>query len=179
MIKLKPGEQVKIKVRKHVFILFEHVAVLGIIFIAPFLLFIFITSDTISAGVSETIFTAITPALFIFIGAAWSLFIWMKLAAIWTDYHLDMWVVTDSRVIDVEQKGFFHREIATLQVEQIQDVTVEIKGIFSTILNFGTIRVQTAAASREFTIRGIPNPKRVKEIILKQHALRIEQEEIK
>ncbi len=89
-----------------------------------------------------------------------------------------MWVITNKRLIDVEQFGFFHREVSTLRMEQIQDITVETRGIVATLLNFGNIHVQSAAESREFTIRGIPNPKKIKELIFKQHDRAIEKDSL-
>jgi len=176
MIRLKPDEKLKRKVRKHWFILFEHVAVLMFVFLLPFVSYVFIRGAKIPILDLESVELTLAPPLFIFGAALWALLIWMKLASVWTDYYLDLWVVTDKRLLDVEQKGFFHRESATLRVEQIQDVTIEVKGIIATLLNFGNIHVQTAGESREFTIRGIPDPQGLKALILKQHELSIEKE---
>lgn len=171
MIKLKQGEKVKMKIRKHWFVLFERVVILVFIFIAPFILYVFVAGKVTSIGANQTIFLSLTPSLFVFLIATWSLLIWMKLASIWTDYYLDMWIVTNRRIVDIEQKGFFNREVSTLPIERIQDVTIEVKGVVATVLNFGNIHVQTAGESREFSIRGIPDPRNTKEIILKQHEL--------
>ena len=92
----------------------------------------------------------------------------MRVAGVWTDYYLDVWMVTDKRVIDIEQKGFFHRQTSVFRIERIQDVTVETHGIVATLLNFGDIHVQTAGEGQEFIMRGIANPKYVRRVILRQ-----------
>ena len=169
MFHLKDNEKLKIKARRHWFILFGRIIVILFVFISPFILYA-LMFNTAKENILTGFFpTAITPALIIFLSALWSLLIWLKLAAVWTDYYLDIWIVTNRRIIDIEQKGFFRREVSTLRTEQIQDITVRVHGIFATILNFGDIHVQSAGESREFIARGIPNPNAVKEMILKQH----------
>lgn len=178
MIKLKTGEKMIRKIRKHWFVLVERIIILFFIFLAPFILYTVISGAELQLGIDRTITFDLNNALYVFLSAAWSLFIWMKCVAIWTDYYLDMWVITSKRLIDVEQFGFFHREVSTLRMEQIQDITVETRGIVATLLNFGNIHVQSAAESREFTIRGIPNPQKIKELIFKQHDRVIEKDSL-
>ena len=87
----------------------------------------------------------------------------------WTLYYLDVWIITDKRIIDIEQKGIFNREISTFRTDNIQDVTIEIRGIIGTFLKFGDIHIETASENNSFVIREALNPERVKEVILKQH----------
>ena len=84
----------------------------------------------------------------------------------WMDYYLDMWIITTERLIDIEQRGLFSREIAEIPLRQIQDVTLEIHGVVETFLKFGTIKIQTAG-EREFLIRNVPHLYEAKEVILK------------
>ena len=53
-------------------------------------------------------------------------------------------------------------------MERIQDITIDIHGIIPTLLDFGDIHVQTAGDSQEFVMKGAPNPRRLKELILKE-----------
>ena len=52
-------------------------------------------------------------------------------------------------------------------MERIQDVSINIKGIIATFLDFGDIHAQTAGESQKFIIKGIRRPKQIKEIIMK------------
>ncbi len=83
----------------------------------------------------------------------------------WMDYYLDMWIVTEKRVINIDQRGLFSREISEIPMANIQDVTVEVHGLMETLLGFGTVRIQTAG-EREFTIDDIPRLNPVKDAIL-------------
>lgn len=84
----------------------------------------------------------------------------------WMDYYLDMWIITDQRIIDIEQKGLFYRDIAEIPMRNVQDITIEIRGPIQTFFKFGTIKIQTAG-EREFYIQYLPRLYQVKELILK------------
>jgi len=92
--------------------------------------------------------------------------LFLLLFLFWMDYYLDMWIITDQRIITVEQKGLFRREISEIPLHRVQDITIEISGIIETFLKFGTIRIQTAG-EREFTIDDIPRLYEIKDIILR------------
>ena len=85
------------------------------------------------------------------------------------DYYLDVWVVTNQRIIDVEQVSFFHRSISEFKIYKVQDVTVEIKGLIPTLLNYGNVQIETAGEeSKNFAFCQIPTPQTAKEIIIQQ-----------
>jgi len=92
---------------------------------------------------------------------------WVALFTIWTNYYLDIWIVTDKRIINVDQISLFNREVTTLRIERVQDVTINTDGLLETLFKFGTIRVQSASATNKYsTIHGIKNPTFVKDAIL-------------
>lgn len=96
----------------------------------------------------------------------WLLILWVIFFMEWTDYYLDLWILTDRRIIDVEQNGFFHREITSFRYEQIQDITVETRGVIETLLKFGTLHIQTAGHNREIIIRDAHYPENARSLIL-------------
>jgi hypothetical protein len=167
MIQMDNNERVEIVVRKHWFILFRDSIGVAVLFFIPLLIYQYFAGAEIGLYFIQDIYFDPKPSLLVFAGSAWGIIMWAKLFAIWTDYYLDVWLITSKRVIDIEQKGFFHREVSTFRIERIQDITVEVKGIIATLFNFGNIHVQTAGESQEFIIKGIPRPKEVKEVILK------------
>ena len=106
----------------------------------------------------------------VFIYSVWLLASWVCFAIQWTNFSLDVWYVTQRRIIDVEQKGIFHREISNLRFDKIQDISIEVTGFIATMLNFGDIHVQTAAEdSSDFFMHNARNPERVRKIIFSQH----------
>ena len=103
--------------------------------------------------------------LFLFFYALWLLGVTTVMTYFWTDYFLDVWIVTNRRIIDVEQKGLFNREIATMQLSKMQDVTTEVNGLLATMVGFGNVHVQTAGNEREFTIYGVKDPDKTREML--------------
>ena len=99
--------------------------------------------------------------------SAYYLFIWLFFFHAFVDYYLDIWIVTDRRIVNIEQKGLFAREVSEQKLFRIQDVTSELKGIIPTFLNFGTVYIQTAAEEPRFVFKQIPDPGRVAQTIIK------------
>jgi uncharacterized membrane protein YdbT with pleckstrin-like domain len=84
-----------------------------------------------------------------------------------TDYYLDTWIVTNERIINIEQKGLFSRIVSELHLNQVQDVTSETHGIVATFLSYGDVHIQTAGARERFNFKQIDNPEKIKQIITK------------
>lgn len=158
MIKLEENEKIILEKRKHWFILLVETFFLVILAIMPFALFIFRWSKT-----------PINLYLILTLVSIWLLFLWIAFFVIWTDYYLDVFILTNKRIIKIEQNGFFNREASTLSLDKIQDVTMNVKGIIMTFLNIGDISIQTASENPEFTIKGLGNPEKIKEMIMNEY----------
>jgi len=173
MLHLDPGEHVILEVRKHWFIFFAYGAFLVIVAILPPIFYEAIVRllklNINIAG--EGNFTA----LLFFLYMMWLLVLWMAFFAKWTNYYLDVWYITEKRIIDVNQKTLFHREISSLRFDKIQDITVEVRGLLATFLNYGDIHVQTAAeSSADFLLVKASNPEGVRKLIFTQHNIESE-----
>lgn len=105
---------------------------------------------------------------FIFIENTFFIFIWLFGFLTWIDYYFDTWIITNQRIVNIEQKGLFDRHISELNFRNIQDVTTSVDGILPTVLNFGDVSIQTAAEEERFLFRMVPDPYRVKDIIMKK-----------
>ncbi len=91
--------------------------------------------------------------------------LWVSFFVEWTDFMLDTWILTDERLIDVEQLSLFSRRVSTLSLDRIQDITTTESGLLETFFGIGIVLVQTAGETQEFKIYGVKNPSRVKDII--------------
>lgn len=96
---------------------------------------------------------------------AW-MFFWIFVFVIWIDYYFDVWIVTNKRIINIEQKGLFKREISELEHDKIQDVTTEVSGILATLLKFGFVFIQTAGEKSRFVFKEVPEPNKIRAIIM-------------
>jgi uncharacterized membrane protein YdbT with pleckstrin-like domain len=110
------------------------------------------------------------PALILFFYSLWLLFLWASFFVQWTKYYLDVWYVTEKRIIDVAQKKIFDREISNLRFDKIQDVTIDVHGFIPTLLGFGNIKVQTAGEdNKDFMMDTVRHPDEVRRVIFSQH----------
>ncbi len=163
-LKLESDERIVKQVRKHWFILFAQTAGIVIMAIIPvILIFAGLAGAKTLPGISVDTEVYYGPAVFFM--AAWFLIMWMTLFGVWTDYYLDNWIITTRRVIAIDQQGFFKRKVASFRLERLQNVTIDIRGIIATLLNFGHITAETAGNKEAFIIKGIPDPRGVKALI--------------
>ena len=78
----------------------------------------------------------------------WSPVVGLALGLILFSYHFLMWyytiyIVTDQRLRQVTQKGFFGKDVVELGLSKIQSISYNIPGFSGEVLGFGTIVVQT------------------------------------
>jgi hypothetical protein len=163
-IQLEPNENVLITVRKHWFLI--TMEMLGILFFAIIPLFLFVALALIPLPFDMANLFLVYSSEIVFVTAGWLLLSSMAGAAVWTHYFLDLWVITDRRIIVIEQVHFFNRRVSNFRLERLQDIKVTIKGIIPTLLNYGTVRAQTAsAAESNFTSPGLPAPRELQSLI--------------
>ena len=168
MLQLQADEKIITSVHKHWFVMFKTMLAFFILILLPPILLTFL--PLLTSNLDPNL---LVPATNFFL-ALYMIILFLTLFLFWMDYYLDMWIITDRRIIAVEQKGLFRREIAEILLPRVQDVTLEISGIIETFLKFGTIRIQTAG-EREFTIDNIPRLYEIKDIILKYSNVRTQQ----
>lgn len=78
------------------------------------------------------------------------------------DYFLDVWIVTNERILNIEQNQIFSRVVAEHELSKIQDVACEVHGMLPTFFNYGDVHIQTAAETQRFVFRQVPRPLDVK-----------------
>jgi uncharacterized membrane protein YdbT with pleckstrin-like domain len=85
---------------------------------------------------------------------------------IWVLYYTNMQVVTNIRIVDVDQISLFARTVSELNITNVQDVTSESHGLFATIFGYGTVHVQTAGVQSRFEFEQVPYPEEIKKLLL-------------
>ena len=162
MITLDNDEKIILEVRRHWFVLLAQSLPLVFLIFFPLVIKIALgvtgLSDIVILGKNTETLVAIATAV-------WIWFIWVAFFVVWTDYYLDILMLTNKRIIDIEQKGLFSREISTFRLDRIQDVTVKVNGVIPTFFDFGDIHIQTAGEVPEISVKSVPNPHKVREIV--------------
>lgn len=155
-LSLAANEEVILTVRRHWFIFLEKLILEAGTF--------FILAGGLIA-VERTFHTNSFDQLLIIFLAGLGLMFWSAISVSWTNYYLDAWVVTNQRLFDIEQHFLFTRDISEFRLDKVQDITVLVRGIIPTLLDFGNIHVQTAGRSREFILKQIPHPYAIRDRI--------------
>ncbi len=162
MIEISKSEKIVRVVRKHWFVLLGDVTMLVLFVAVPvialFALHLLPFDSVIAFSGNQTS----VEAFFFF---AWIFIVWMMGWNMWTDYYLDVLIITDARIFDIEQKGLFRRTSSSFRIDKIQNVTVDQKGIIETMLDFGTLQLETAGEREDFIAHFIANPYEIKKFI--------------
>ncbi|MEA3322611.1 MAG: PH domain-containing protein [Patescibacteria group bacterium] len=138
-------------------------------YIPIFILFIIVVFSLIFySEIIESFSNTSARAIFFFMLSFLALFMWIYGFLLWFDYYLDIWIITTHRIVNVDQKGLFAREVGELEYKRIQDISTDVKGFFPTILNYGNLTVQTAAEQSHFLFKSVGDPYEIKGVIMKQ-----------
>jgi Bacterial PH domain len=164
---LEADEIVLKVVRKHWFIITTQLIGAAMFAIIPIIFLTLILNLPSAFGIFRLHLDSY-PAAIAFVIAAWLLLSTLSAFTVWTKYYLGLWVITDRRIIAVNQINFFNRNIAIFRLERMQDIEFSVKGIIQTFFNFGTLKAQTAGEeANEFQSTGMPNPDQLQATIQK------------
>ena len=105
------------------------------------------------------------PGLLI-LGIIYYLAVWEFFFTNFVDYYLDIWIITNDRLVDIRQDALFSRTVAELDLYKIQDITSEVKGIIPTIFSYGNVHIQTAGQEGKFNLLNIPDPHNLRRKIM-------------
>lgn len=62
----------------------------------------------------------------------------------WLNHELDMYVVTNNRVIWIDQIAFLNRTVSECNLWQVQEVNSKTSWLVANLLNYWTLSIQTA-----------------------------------
>lgn len=167
---LQPGEHVITSIRLHPFVL--ALTLLPYVFLALVPALLGKLLDVFATFSMETaaVIPALDPAVMTLLTGFWWLFVWMAAFAAFTRYYLTLWVITNLRIVDIRQFGFFSRSVSSFLLARVQDVTTEIYGILGTLIGYGRLNVQTAGQEEDFYLDDMPHPQLVRDLIMDQVA---------
>ncbi len=163
-----PGEIVLQVIHRDAFVALKRIALFILLIALPLGLLYML--DQLFPGLRASIIAWPIIALS---ASAYLFFVWLLFFFSIIDYLLDVWVITNERIIDIEQNGFFSRSIAEQHISKIQDVSSDVHGFWPTVWQYGNVTVQTAGEFGKFHLEEIPHPERIRDMLIKmssQHA---------
>src|SRR3990172_10632327 len=104
----KNGEEIIQVVHRHWFNILEQM------FLIFFMLFALIGSAIYLPLLFPVFSASSMNGLLAFIENIFAMFIWIFFFMIWIDYYFDVWIITNLRIVNIEQKGLFNRMVSEM-----------------------------------------------------------------
>lgn len=74
-------------------------------------------------------------------------------------WHFTVYIVTDQRIRQVTQKGFFGKDVIELRLSKVQNISYNIPGLSGEMFHFGTIVIQTFVG--DLVIHNVEHPDKI------------------
>ncbi|MBI4992885.1 MAG: PH domain-containing protein [Candidatus Magasanikbacteria bacterium] len=161
LIKQKPYEKIEYFLRRHPLTFVPIFFVFTILMLVPFVIYFLINNlfpQLLTGQLSYPVLTLFASIFY--------LSIYLFFYGQFIDFYLDLWIVTNDRIVDIEQHGLFSRSISELDLYNIQDVTVEVTGFFATMFKYGNLFVKTSSDNSQIIFHDISNPNEVRQALI-------------
>ncbi|QQG42687.1 MAG: PH domain-containing protein [Candidatus Giovannonibacteria bacterium] len=157
MIHLSQNEKVLMVLHRHWIVIVLKFLIGVILLILPAAAAPFFPAAEAAGGISQVVLW--------FFALIYLLIIMAVMFFFWIDYYLDVWIITSERIVDINQKGLFNRDVSEFMLDKVQDITIEIPNMAASLLRYGNIIIQTAG-ERSFAIKQVPRIYEAKNLIL-------------
>ncbi|NRH20593.1 PH domain-containing protein [Candidatus Gracilibacteria bacterium] len=145
---MRPGEQLLMMVHRH-WVVFA--------FKIGYLLILFITTAIILMMKGGLITLFGTAIFWGGLSIYWMFFLTFILLS-WINDELDLFLITDQRIIGIEQISALSRRVTECGLNRVQEVNAEVTGILQTILHYGHVHIHTASEHSDMIVSFAPNP---------------------
>jgi len=125
---MRPWEEIVMVVKRH-----------WIVFVIIWIYFALAVLTTIGIY-SFAWFNPFSHMINVFFWMIFSLFLYIE----WLNHELDMYVVSNNRIIWIEQISFLNRAVSECNLWQVQEVNSKTSGLLANIFNYWTLSIQTA-----------------------------------
>ena len=79
----------------------------------------------------------------------------------WIGWYYTVYIVTDTRIMEIKQKGFFNRKIEEWQLDNISSVNYHVNGFQAVLFGYGDITARTYVG--DLVMRTIHKPAEIHE----------------
>lgn len=149
----KENEVIELVIRKHWFADFKKIMEVIILWLIPVIGYIIIVVLRSPGFYSVLENKIVTWAFLLYL-----LYINLWILIRWLNEVLDIAIITNHRVLCLEQISFMEMTMSETTFDKIEDAKSRIKGFLSNVLEFGSIEVQTASNKVLFQLTDVPSP---------------------
>lgn len=148
--KLNSGERLVAIVRKHWFLIAPRLVEFAIIIS----LLIIFANKYIKSGERQAIMIILITCFVLYAAYSWILL------------RIDYFVITSDRIIKINQKGVWNRNLNEISISDIGNIVLSEKGVAASVLGFGSINI-ILRSSESFSLTNIVDPVKVYQGLIK------------
>jgi len=93
-------------------------------------------------------------------------------------WFFSVYIITDERIIDVDFISLLFKDVSSAKLDDIQDISSKTGGLLATVVDYGTVYIQTAGEKTEIEFENVPQPAKVaailNELLLEEEREKIE-----
>ena len=130
--------------RKHIITNLGWVLLTSLLLLLPPLLIV----ETLGFSFIEVL--GLTPQTAAAIVFTWYLFVLGFAFEQFMVWYFNLYIVTNHRVVDVDFFHLLYKTISAADLDDLEDVTFRMGGIFQALFNYGDIELQTAGTVTQF-----------------------------
>lgn len=145
---LRDNERVMMTLHRHWIILVAHFSYIAVLVITS--IFLLAYRDSLMSLTGGALYWG---ALSLF----WIVFLTFILLN-WVNDELDLFIVTDSRIIGIDQISALSRSVTECSLDRVQEVNAHTAGILQTLFGFGDVHIHTASETSNMVIGYAPDP---------------------
>jgi len=82
--------------------------------------------------------------------------------AIW---YRKKFIISNQRIIDIDQNGLFKKVVSEIPLAKIQDVSYKIKGLVQSLTRLGDVEIVVRDARFKIAIKNINQPQKIQQLI--------------
>jgi len=148
---LQPGEVVLLFARRHWLYFYSRLTLYIVVGLLGLVAGTWLVAATFGFG-------GLAGSIAIVVLALWALYWGIRAYFHWYRYNNDVWTVTNQRLVDSLKKHWFHHQMSSADLVDVEDIRVVKEGILHTTFNFGDVRCQTAGEVPNFILANVPDP---------------------
>ncbi len=98
-------------------------------------------------------------------GLGWYLLTFGLVVESFLKWFYRVYIITDERLIDVDFLSMMYKDVSTTKLDKIEDITSMNAGFLGSMIDYGTVIVQTAATKQEIQFESVPHPSKVTSLL--------------
>lgn len=149
----QPGEQTICEVKRHPIGMLTTYITSGVMLVVLAVL-AFIVVPHVAGSDNQSKALAAGGLVFIVLAALVLVFVFIANKVYWGNH----WIVTSDSITQISQVSLFSKQSSQLSLGNLEDVTVQQRGILQQLFKYGTIRAETAGERSKFMFPFCPNP---------------------